>query len=85
MDEQTARQISALINHDAWKALKRELERVEEAYVLQMGRRIRRGEVIPAHEISYMKGRFDGAQMLLCQPDRAVLKLSKLEESESLV
>lgn len=83
MDEKTAREVSALVDHPAWKALTNEIEVGVEAYWERLAKTLARaGAQVDHDELQYMRGRLDGALLVLKQPGKALRLLVKIEEQK---
>ena len=86
MDDHTALGIQSLLKHPAWKLLEEEILLAEERYSKAISARVMGGIPIDQREFDFMRGRFDGAKMILRQPGRAISLLEKREkESEQVV
>ena len=85
MDEQTALTIQALLKHPAWKLLEEEIGNAHQRYLKTLTARIDSGTVLDQRELDYMRGRFDGAKLLLRQPGRAIQTRDKLEKEREQV
>lgn len=80
MDDRTAREISALVGNHAWDFLKAEVEKAEENYWKGIAARVKAGEIVDQREIDFMRGQFNGARLVLRQPEKAVRVLARGKE-----
>ena len=85
MDDHTALGIQSLLKHPAWKLLEQEILLAEERYSKVITARIVGGIPMDQRELDFMRGRFDGAKMILRQPGRAISLLEKLEKEREQV
>lgn len=85
MDDKNALGIQSLLKHPGWKLLEEEIEHAHDRYMKTISARISGGIVLDQRELDFMRGRFDGAKMILRQPGRAISWLEKHDKESDLV
>lgn len=82
MDEHRAVRIQSLLSHPAWPELEAEIDQARDRWLKAVTAKIASGVMTDQRDLDYMRGRFDGAKMIIKQPGRAVKVLADTRESE---
>lgn len=85
MDDARAKRIQSLLSHPAWPELEEEIELSRNEYLRRLTAAIARGDVFDQRELDYMRGRYDGAKLVLKQPGRSIRQLDMTNKERETV
>lgn len=84
MDDQRAKRIQSLLSHPAWPELEAEIDLARDRWLKTVTAKVAAGIITDQRELDYMRGRFDGAKMIIRQPARAIKVLDEIRERETV-